>query len=92
MIVQSNVMNINLHIEHLILDDLGFQSHKKNELKAAVEAELKRQIARHGVGYRMQSNINLHSIRGVSISIENSSKPASLGHQIGNAVYRSIRK
>lgn len=85
-------MNINLHIERLILDDVGIKSHQKNELKASVEAALKQQLLCHGIGSTMQSHHNRQSVRGSSISIKDISTPASLGQQIGNAVYCGIGK
>jgi hypothetical protein len=85
-------MNINLHIERLILDDVGIKSHQKNEIKAAVEAALKQQLVNQGIDSTMKSSNNCQLIKGDSISIENISKPTSIGQQIGNAVYKGIRK
>lgn len=85
-------MNINLHIERLILDETDIEPHQKKALKAAIEAVLKHQLTHHGVGSTMQSHHNRLSVKGGSISIEKNRKPASLGKQIGNAVYQGIGK
>lgn len=85
-------MNINLHIERLVLDGVSVKPHQRAELKAAVESELSHLLVSNGVGSGVQSNSNRRSVRGGSISIENIRKPASLGQQIGNAVYKGIRK
>ena len=85
-------MNINLHIERLVLDDVGIESHQKNEIKAAVETALKQQLVIQGIDSTMESSNNFQLVKGGSISIENISKPTSIGHQIGNAIYRGIGK
>ena len=85
-------MNINLHIERLIIDNVGIKSHQENTLKTAVEKELRRQLVSQGGGSTMQSKNNRQAVKGGSISIENTRKPVSLGQQIGNAVYRGIEK
>jgi hypothetical protein len=85
-------MNINLHIERLVLDGISLTLQQRASLKAAVVAEIKRQLANQGIGYAMQSDSHRRSVRGGSISIDNLHKPASIGKQIGNAVYRGIGK
>ena len=83
-------MNINVHIERLILDNIGIKSHQKNELKTAVETELRQELVSQGIGFMLESNENRQSVRGRSISIENIPNPTSLGQQIANAVYKGI--
>ena len=85
-------MNINLHIERLVLDGITVEPHQRSELKAAVESELRQQLTSQGIGSTVQSDGNRHLVRGDPILIENNLKPASLGQQIGNAVYRGIGK
>ena len=85
-------MNINLHIEQLVLDGVGVKPHQKNEIKVAVEAELRRHLINQGNDSTIQSNNNRRLVKGDSISIENNHKPASLGQQIGKAVHRGIVK
>ena len=92
MIRTGSHMNINLHIEKLVLDDTVLQSHARGELKAAVAAELKRRLASQGIGTIKHSSTVIPTIRAASISVDNSTKPAGLGHKIGNAVYKSIQK
>jgi len=85
-------MNINLHIERLVLDGISIDSNQRAEFKAAVETELMQQLVSQGIGSTIQSNNNRHLVSGGSISIENIRKPESLGQQIGAAVYRGIGK
>ena len=85
-------MNINVHIDRLILDGIDVEPSQKKELKAAVETELRQQLVNLGIGSTMQSNINHQSVKGGSLSIENIPTSASLGQQIGNAVYKGVGK
>lgn len=85
-------MNINLHIERLVLTNVDVQEHQRCDLKAAVESTLKQQLVSHGIGSIAQSNNYRQSGRRPTVSIAIDHKPTSLGQQIGNAVYRGIRE
>lgn len=83
-------MTINVHIEHLILDELGIKPHQKKEIKAAVSAELKRLLLDQGLGTSTQSGMRQQSVQKDPILIGKVRKPANFGRQIGKAVYRGI--
>jgi len=85
-------VNINLHIERLVLDGVSVERHQQAELKAAVETELGRLLMSNGIGPGVQSSNRFRVVSGDLISIDNTHKPASLGQQIGNVVYRGIGK
>jgi hypothetical protein len=84
-------MKINLHIERLIMNDIGVQPQQTSQLKAAVAAAMSQQLAAQGLGFTTQSTIHRRSAKAGSIAIENNQGVESLGHQIGHAVYGSIR-
>lgn len=86
-------MNINLHIERLILEDAGFDRLQASSIKAAVESELKRQLLSHGIN-PMKLSHNHHSRTTIdnSHSIDKTPMPTRFGQQIGNAIYRGISK
>ena len=85
-------MNINVHIERLILNDIGIKPHQETDVKVAVESELHRNLATHGLGTTMQSTSNRQVAKGGLVSLENNRKPAGLGQQIGKAVYKCLRE
>jgi hypothetical protein len=85
-------MKINLHIERLVLDGVGVAPHQRAGLKAAVEVELAAALARNGIGAGLQGGGSLHSLRAGSISVGEQNEPASLGQQIGQAVYGGIKR
>ncbi len=85
-------MNINLHIERLIVDDFGIQPQQRDELKAAIVAALKQQLVAQGTALSRQPHTRRSSVNAGLIAIENNERAESLGQQIGNAVYRGIGK
>ncbi len=84
-------MNINLHIERLILEGIDLQPEHKNALKAAVESVLGQQLSSQGVGSRMQIETSRSSVNAGSIAIADSPNAEGLGQQIGHAVCGGIR-
>ncbi len=85
-------MNINLHIERLVLDGISVEPHQRAELKAAVETELSQQFIENGISGNIQENSDANLIRGGMILLEGSNHLPNLGLQIGKAVYRGIEK
>ena len=88
----SDDMNINLHIEHLILDGISIGHQQKKALKAAVESALKRQLVGQGIASALQFTSDRQVVKGGLISVKNSHKAENIGQQIANAVYRGIKK
>jgi hypothetical protein len=80
-------MNINLHIEHLILDGIDLGPRARRQLRAAVEQELIRLLG-----------VSAPQIRGGAVpsistpAIELRHNPAELGKQIAGSVYGGIGK
>lgn len=85
-------MNVNLHIEHLILDSVNITPHQINELKAKIILELTRQLTRHEAGSITPITHHRRIINGGSIFASNTLHPETMGRQIGQAVAKGIRK
>jgi hypothetical protein len=85
-------VNINLHIERLVLDGIAVEPHQRAELKAAVESELSRLLVSNGIDAGVQTDKSSRAVSGGLISIDNTHKPTRTGQQIGEAVYRGIGK
>jgi hypothetical protein len=83
-------MNINLHIERLIVDDLGIQPQQREELKAAVAAALKQQLISQGTAFSLQSHASRSSVSAGSFLVENSEGMDSLGQRNRHADFGSI--
>ncbi|HTZ40408.1 MAG TPA: hypothetical protein VMB77_09630 [Syntrophales bacterium] len=85
-------MNINLHIERLVLDGLNVGSGQGALVKAAVEVELSRLLTEGGLAPGLQSGTSLPNIRTNPIRISGDINPSALGERIAGAVYGGIGK
>jgi hypothetical protein len=85
-------MNINLHIERLILDGLPIGHGQGKFVKAAVEMELSSLLAEDGLNQDILSEGAVPSVKAGGIQLKNDGSPAALGRQIAQAVYGEIGK
>jgi hypothetical protein len=83
-------MNINLHIERLILDGLPIAPTQSALVQAAVEAELSRLLTAGGLHVSLQSGVALPSVRADALQLSADSNPKQIGQQIAQAVYGGI--
>ena len=81
--------NVDLHIERLVLD--GFAGLDRAALGAAVEAELTRLVAAHGVSPGLAGGGHTPHVDGGRISSGPGASAAALGVQVAQAVYRGLR-
>lgn len=85
-------MNINVHIERLILDGLPVAGSQTPMLQAAVEAELARLLAADGLGSKLRAGGEMPSVKAGNIQMASDSAPDDLGRQIAQAVYGGINR
>jgi hypothetical protein len=83
-------MNINLHIERLVLDGVALSRGQESLLRAAVEAELTRLLSTHGVAQGLMSGGALPRLRAGEIQLSGESSAPQLGQQIARAVYGGL--
>ncbi|MCL4705846.1 hypothetical protein KJ068_11830 [bacterium] len=83
-------MNINLHIERLILDGLPVTRGQSPLVQAVVETELSRLLSERGLASSLQSGGAMPSVRGGGIQLAAKSNPSQIGQQIAQAVYSGI--
>lgn len=83
-------MRIELHIERLILDGLSLEKRHASLVRAAVEKELTRLIAAHGLGHEWQSGGAVPRVSASGFQFANEIHPTRLGRQIARSVYSGI--
>jgi hypothetical protein len=83
-------MNIQVHIERLILDGLNIMPGQRHLLQAAVETELTRLFAEDGVPSTLALGGAWPVLSTGGIQLTASSEPAQLGQQIAQAVYGGV--
>ncbi len=84
-------MNVELHIDRLVLDGIDLDHAGRPVLQAAVEAELSRLLAAGGLG-ALAAGGAVPSVRAEGIQLSGDGNPAQLGRQIAGAVYGGIGK
>lgn len=84
-------MNINLHIERLVLDGVPLAPNQRPALQAAVAAELTRLLEQDGLQNRLSSGA-FYSVPAAGIQLPHDASPAQLGKQIAGTVYKGITR
>ncbi len=80
-------MNVNLHIERLVLEGIEVGPAQRPHLQAALEAELGRLIGEGGVGGSLAGGGAVPSLKANGFQMNGEGNPAQLGRQIAGAVY-----
>jgi hypothetical protein len=83
-------MNINVHIERLILDGLTLPPGQRPILQAAVAAELTRLLTESGLSPAIQSGGAVSSLPAGNFQLTADNQPNQLGTQVAQAVYGGI--
>jgi len=85
-------VNINVHIERLILDGLPVEPQQHAQVRTAVETELARLLVAGGVNSGLLTGGALPSLRAGAIQLTSETGAKHLGAQIAGAVYGGIGK
>ncbi len=83
-------MNINVHIERLILDGLPVTRSQGPLVQAAIEVELARLLVADGLATSLLAGGTMPQVPPSAIQLASESDPTHLGQQIAQAVYRGI--
>jgi len=83
-------MNIELHIERMVLDGLHVEPRDHALLKASVEAELTRLLSVNGLRPEFVSGGAVRSLAGGEIHLTKQISPKNLGNHIAQAVHNGI--
>jgi hypothetical protein len=83
-------MNINLHIERLVLDGITLAPNQRHLLQASVEAELTRLLGEGGLNSQLSEGLSLPRLQAPQVNINPTTSPAHLGQQIAASVYQNI--
>jgi copper homeostasis protein CutC len=83
-------VNINLHIERLILDAVDVRPGQRDLLRATLETELARLLTEGGLASALRNGGAFARITTPAIPIHDGNGRADFGKQIAAAVYRGI--
>ena len=82
-------MNINLHIERLVLDGINIAPGQRDLLQASVTTELTQLLNNAGLAGNLVEGVSLPRLSTSSIQLTGNS-PTQLGQQIAQSVYGGI--
>jgi hypothetical protein len=85
-------MNINLHIERLVLDGVPLAPSGRPRLRAAVEGELSRLLTEGGLSAGVQSGGAMPTVRAIPMLIDGDAHPSRMGQAIARSVYGGLGK
>ncbi|MFL6211740.1 MAG: hypothetical protein ACJ74W_23030 [Pyrinomonadaceae bacterium] len=83
-------MNINLHIERLVLDGVSLARGHEPLLRAAIEAELSRLLATNGLPSSLLSGGAVPRLQTGEIQLANEHGAQHLGRQIAGALHGEL--
>jgi hypothetical protein len=83
-------MNIQVHIERLILDGVALAPGERPRLQAAVESELARLLVEGGLSPELWGGGVLPSVRAGDIQLAGDRDAVGLGRQLAGATYEGI--
>lgn len=82
-------MNVELHIEELVLD--GLPAAARDRIAAAVAAELERLVQEQGLPAWMTAGERVFDVQGGTFAVEPGARAEHLGAQIAQAIYGGQR-
>ena len=82
-------MNINLHIERLVLDGINIAPGQRDLLQASITTELTQLLNNAGLADNLVEGVSLARLSTSSIQLTGNS-PTQLGQQIAQSVYGGI--
>lgn len=83
-------VNINLHIERLIVEDMEFDTRGKAQMSRAIKQQLLTQLTERGLLADIKGLADQRFVKGGEISFMDSDQPAATGQKIGEAIFRGI--
>jgi hypothetical protein len=83
-------MNVEVHIERLVLNGVAVAAAEQPALQAAVEAELGRRLAAEGLAPRLLAGGEVQRLPGGTVVMEDQPAPDQLGARIAGAIQEGI--
>ena len=83
-------MNINLHIDRLILEGLAIEPGQKRSVQTALQAELTELLAASGISPTLAGGGALPETRVPAVHLVDQHSPTQLGTQIARSVHQGL--
>lgn len=83
-------MDIELHIDHLVLH--GFERMSQKRIAQAIEQELRQVLVRNGLPHTLQKPRTVRELHAGAFRMRTGDKPNRIGQQVGQQIYRGLSK
>jgi hypothetical protein len=83
-------MNLNVHIDRLVVDDGLFSPEETGSLRAAAQAELAALLATDGLAPEFLSGGMLSGLLGGTLDLSRRTGPAAAGQHLARAVFAGL--
>ncbi|MGD1942037.1 MAG: hypothetical protein ACFB0G_12055 [Leptolyngbyaceae cyanobacterium] len=84
-------MNVNLHIEELVLDGIDLSPHQRSQLDVAIRTELTRLIAADGLSPSLQQGGWRDRLSASNFQFSPGQAPEAMGQHIAQSVYGGLK-
>jgi len=84
-------MNINIHIDRLLLDGIDATPRQLTLVKSSLEARLANLLARKGIGPQLQNGGVVRTVQTDPMGPVSESDPSGLGDRIARSVHGGLR-
>jgi hypothetical protein len=88
--MKDEPLNVQVHIERLVLDGMDLPHAQRLLLQAALEAELGRLLAEGGLRMDLLSGDQRPALEAGEVRLASENPPERLGEQIARAVYTGL--
>jgi hypothetical protein len=85
-------MNVNLHIERLVLDGFALDGRDAALVQAAVRAELTRLFVQNEAGAASLASAAVPNLRAAPMRLSGAETPPRLGSAIAQSVYGAVAR
>ncbi|MDA4121760.1 MAG: hypothetical protein OK456_01115 [Thaumarchaeota archaeon] len=83
-------MNIDIHIDELVLEGFDFHDHKR--IAASMKVELARLITEKGLGMQLDRTSDLGRVSAPAFNVPTDRNPRAIGREIARSVYKGMKK
>lgn len=83
-------MNVNLHIEELVLDGIKLSPLQRSRMDVAIRSELTRLIATEGISPNLQMGGWRDRLSAGNLQLSLDQSPDAMGQRIAQSIYRGL--
>ncbi len=91
MSAKTDIMNINLTIDRLIVEDINLSTAQRNLLIEEVKSELSRLLTDNGLPLHLLNGRTYPKLN-TKIDVTQTAKPTQMGQQIARSIYQELNQ